>query len=99
MGLFSMSRWRRRIGGQCLRHCGVGEPLVADTDEIAQLRREALALEQGLGGIARLRGEALCAARLRQPRQGVDQGSAYALASEFGIDEQHVDLVGALEAR
>ena len=28
----------------------------------------------------------------------VDQRSAHALAGEFGIDEQHVDLVAALEA-
>ena len=33
-----------------------------------------------------------------QPRQGVDQRPADALAGEFRIDEQHVDLVRALEA-
>ena len=81
-----------------LGHGGVGEPLVAHAHEIALLRGEAQALEQGFRDIARLCGQALRAARLRQPRQGVDQRSADALAGEFGIDEQHVDLVRALEA-
>ena len=43
-------------------------------------------------------GEALRAARLGEPGQRVDQRPADALAGEFRIDEQHVDLVRALEA-
>src|ERR1700721_2211094 len=67
---FSVSRRRRGLGAKRLGHRGVGEPLVADADEIALLRGEALMLEQGLRDIARLGGEALRAPRLRHPRQG-----------------------------
>src|ERR1700722_16720437 len=97
MGLSVPGRGRG-LGAKRFGHRGVGEPLVADAHEVALLRSEALALEQRLGDIARLGGEALRAARLREPRQGVDQRSADALASEFGLDEQHVDLVCAFEA-
>ena len=72
--------------------------MVADADEIAPLSGKALALEQRPGGIARVDGQALRAARLRQLRQRLDQRAARALASEFGIDEQHVDMVRAFEA-
>src|ERR1700733_8807592 len=95
---FSMSRWRCRIAGQGLGHGGVGEPLVADAHEIALLSGKALSLEQRPGGIAGVNGQALRAARLRQLRQRLDQRAARALASEFGIDEQHVDGVSAFEA-
>src|SRR5580704_3419256 len=98
MGSSSMSRWRRRIAGQGLGHGGVGEPLVADADEIAPLSGKALALEQWPGGIAGVDSQALRAARLRQLRQRLDQRAARALASKFGIDEQHVDVVSAFQA-
>ena len=99
MGLFvSVALEASEIAGQGLGHRGVGEPLVADADEVAPLSGKALALEQRPGGIAGVDGQALCAARLREPRQRLDQRAARALASEFGIDEQHVDLVGAFEA-
>ena len=88
----------RGIGREGLGHGGVGEPLVANADEIALQRREAQALEQGLRDIAGLGGQALRAARLGKFCQGVDQRSADALASEFGIDKQHVDLLAAFEA-
>ena len=87
-----------RFAGQGLGHRGVGEPLVADADEVAPLSGKALALEQRPGGIAGVDSQALCAARLRELRQRLDQRAARALASEFGIDEQHVDLFGAFEA-
>src|ERR1700722_13884655 len=95
---FSMSRWRCRIAGQGLGHGGVGEPLVADVHEIALLSGKALALEQRPGRIAGVDSQTLRPARLRQLRQRLDQRAARALASEFGIDEQHVDVVSAFEA-
>src|SRR3984957_591210 len=97
MGLSVPGR-RRGLGAERLGHRGVGEPLVAFAHDIALLRGEPLALEQRLGAIACPRGEPLCAARLREPRQGVDQRPADALPRELGIDKQHVDLFGAFEA-
>ena len=85
-------------GAEGLGHGGVGEPLIVLADEVALLRGEALALEQGLGDVARFRGQALRAARLGEPGQCIDERSADALMSELGIDEQHVDLLAALEA-
>src|SRR3984957_3148710 len=97
MGL-SMPGRRRGVSAERLGHRGIGEPLIAPVHQIALLRGEALALEQGLRDIACLGGEALCAARLREPCQRVDQRPADALPREFGSDEQHGDLVGAFEA-
>src|SRR5277367_1292569 len=60
----SMSGRGRGIGAEGLGHGCVGEPLVADANEIAFLGREALAFEQRLGDLARLGGQTLGAARL-----------------------------------
>ncbi len=71
--------------------------MVADADEIALLRGEALALEEGLRDIARFDGQAFRAARLRELRERFDERAPRALAGEFRIDEQHVDLIRAFE--
>src|SRR6202044_4210988 len=60
----SMSGRGRGLRAEGLGHGGVGEPLVALADEVAFLRGEAQAVEQRLGDVARLGGQALGAARL-----------------------------------
>ena len=58
-----------------------------------------MALEQRPRDVARFDREALGAARASEPCQRVNQRGARALAGKFGIDEEHVDFVSALEAR
>src|SRR5208282_3133700 len=94
----SMPGRGRGLRAESLGHGGVGEPLIALADEVALLGGEALALEQRLGDVARFGGQTLRAARLSELRQRVDQRPAYALAGEFGIDEEQVDFLAALEA-
>src|SRR5580704_3480103 len=98
MGL-SMSERRRGVGVERFRHRGIGEPFLALAHEVALLGNEALALEQRPGDIARLDREALGATRAAKPCQRVNKGDPRALAGKFGINKEHVDFVGALEAR
>jgi len=72
--------------------------LVADANEVAPLSGEPLALEQRSGAVAGVDRQAHRAAGLGQFRERLDKGAARALASEFGIDEQHIDQVCAFEA-
>ena len=75
------------------------EPLIVDRREIAPLGDKSLALENRSGGVADVAGDALGAARLCELHKRVYQRAADPAARESGVYVEHVDNVGALEAR